>query len=166
MEFSEAKSKFIAAWGVLGSNWGISRTMAQVHALLLISPAPLSTEDVMEQLSISRGNANLNLRALMDWKLVYKVILKGERKEYFSAEKDIQKVAMHITNERRKRELQPVLEIVETLKTLNCNSDEAKEMKKVIGDIEQFSLKADNFAQKLISMNESIFWSTLYKLIN
>lgn len=166
MEFSEAKSKFISAWGVLGSNWGISRTMAQVHALLLIAPGPLSTEDVMEQLSISRGNANLNLRALMDWKLVYKVIIKGERKEYFSAEKDIQKVAMYITNERRKRELQPVLEIVDSLKDMNCNSDEAQEMKKVIDDIEQFSIKADSFAQKLINMNENFFWSTLYKLIN
>ena len=70
MELPEAKERFIQAWGGFGSQWGINRSMAQVHALLLVSPDPLSTEDVMEQLNISRGNANMNLRALIDWNLV------------------------------------------------------------------------------------------------
>ncbi len=67
MELPVAKDKFIQAWGGFGSQWGINRSMAQVHALLLVSPDPLSTEDVMDQLNISRGNANMNLRALIDW---------------------------------------------------------------------------------------------------
>ena len=88
MEFSEGKQKFIQTWGTLGSSWGISRTMAQVHALLLISPEALTTEEVMEDLKVSRGNANMNLRDLMDWGLISKVLVAGERKEYFVAEKD------------------------------------------------------------------------------
>ena len=88
MQLPEAKQKFIEAWGKLGSEWGINRTMAQVHALLLISPEALTTEDVMESLQISRGNANMNLGALIDWGLIEKRMKRGERIEFFEAEKD------------------------------------------------------------------------------
>ncbi|MEQ8808221.1 MAG: helix-turn-helix domain-containing protein [Imperialibacter sp.] len=87
MEYNEAKRKFIEAWGTLGSSWGINRAMAQMHALLLISTKPLSTEDIMEELQISRGNVNMNIRALMDWGIVQKEHKIGERKEFFSADK-------------------------------------------------------------------------------
>ena len=66
MELDQGKEKFIQSWGTLGSNWGINRTMAQVHALLLICPEALTAEEIMEQLKISRGNANMNIRALID----------------------------------------------------------------------------------------------------
>jgi DNA-binding transcriptional regulator GbsR (MarR family) len=88
MELPEAKQKFIESWGKLGSEWGINRTMAQVHALLLISPEALTTEEIMETLSISRGNANMTLRDLMGWGLIEKQHRAGERKEYFYADKD------------------------------------------------------------------------------
>ena len=61
MDLNQGKEKFIQSWGTLGSNWGINRTMAQVHALLLISPEALTAEEIMEQLKISRGNANMNI---------------------------------------------------------------------------------------------------------
>ncbi len=67
MEFKEAKNKFVQTWGALGSQWGINKTMAQIHALLMISHEAVSMEDIMEELQISRGNASMNLRALMDW---------------------------------------------------------------------------------------------------
>jgi hypothetical protein len=100
MQYEEGKRQFIQTWGKLGGEWGINRTMAQVHALLLISPRPLSTEQVMEELSISRGNANMNLRDLLDWNLVHKELVPGDRKEYFVAEKDIWEVAKRIARER------------------------------------------------------------------
>src|SRR6188474_963118 len=112
MKLNEAQDKFIQAWGTLGSSWGINRTMAQIHALLLVSPDALSTEEIMEDLNISRGNANMNIRALLDWNLVYKELKPGERREYFSAEKDIWKVATQVIRERRKRELEPVLKVL------------------------------------------------------
>jgi DNA-binding transcriptional regulator GbsR (MarR family) len=80
MELAEAKERFVQTWGTLGSNWGINRTMAQVHALLLVSATALSTEEVMEQLQISRGNANMNLRTLIDWGLVRREGKTGERR--------------------------------------------------------------------------------------
>ena len=72
MQLTEAKEKFVQSWGSLGSQWGINRTMAQIHALLLVSHEALSTEDIMETLQISRGNANMNIRELINWQLVQK----------------------------------------------------------------------------------------------
>ena len=74
MQLDEARQKFIQSWGTLGSAWGINKAMGQIHALLLVSEDPLSTEEVMEELQISRGNANMNIRALMDWGIVEKKI--------------------------------------------------------------------------------------------
>jgi DNA-binding transcriptional regulator GbsR (MarR family) len=105
MELAEAKQKFIESWGKLGSEWGINRTMAQVHALLLITPGDLTTEEIMETLQISRGNANMTLRDLISWGLIEKRHKPGERKEYFYADKDTWTIARQVAKERRKRSL-------------------------------------------------------------
>ena len=115
MKLTEAKQQFISSWGAFGTHWGINRTMAQIHALLLISPDPLTQDDIMEELNISRGNTNMNIRELINWGLVERVLLPGERKEYFSAEKDIWKVVKQIVKERKKRELEPMLKLLDQL---------------------------------------------------
>ncbi|HEY1341881.1 MAG TPA: MarR family transcriptional regulator [Bryobacteraceae bacterium] len=84
--------------------------MAQIHALLMVSEKPLSTDDVMEALAISRGNANTNLRSLADWGLVRRVFVKGDRKEYFQSEKDVWNMFCRIARERKKREIEPAVE--------------------------------------------------------
>ncbi len=91
MKLTEAKQQFISSWGAFGTHWGINRTMAQVHALLMTSSQPLSQDDIMEQLEVSRGNVNMNIRDLISWGLVDRVLIPGERKEFFTAEKDIWK---------------------------------------------------------------------------
>src|SRR5207302_5319310 len=98
-----------------GTQWGINRTMAQIHALLLVSADPLSQDDIMVQLNISRGNTNMNIRELIDWALVERVIIPGERKEFFIAEKDIWKVAKQIIIQRKKRELDPMIKVLAQL---------------------------------------------------
>lgn len=105
----EAKNRFIESWGEMGSQWGINKTMARIHALLMIGDEPLTTEDVMKELSISRGNANMNLRALIDWGLVRRISLKGERKEHFQSEKDVWTMFCRIARERKKREIEPII---------------------------------------------------------
>jgi len=79
MNLEEAKRQFIMGWGAFGTNWGINRTMAQIHALLLISPDPLTQDDMMEALNISRGNANMNIRDLIGWGLAERVIIPREK---------------------------------------------------------------------------------------
>ncbi|NMM49976.1 GbsR/MarR family transcriptional regulator [Marinigracilibium pacificum] len=165
MKFEEAKSKFIHTWGALGSDWGINRTMAQIHALLLISPEALSAEDIMEELKISRGNANMNIRALIDWGLVYKDHIPGERREYFKAIKDIMEIARKISAERRKRELTPILNTMNELKSIESEgSAQEDEFKKMTSEIASFSGKADSVLDMFIRSDKSWFLKLLTKL--
>src|SRR5215471_8289396 len=78
-----AQDTFIRRWGEMGQTWGINRTMAEIHALLYITAQPLCTDDVMERLNISRGNASMSLRALCDWGVIRRLHKRGERREYF-----------------------------------------------------------------------------------
>lgn len=105
----EAQQRFVDAWGQMGSTWGISRTMAQVHALLYILGEPLCTDEIMERLGISRGNASMSLRALVDWGVVRREHRPGERREYFVAEGDVWAMLQAILRERMRREIHPAL---------------------------------------------------------
>lgn len=104
----EALERFILFWGEMASRWGINRTMAQIHALLYASENAMDTDEIMSHLKISRGNANMNLRSLINWDLVRKVHQSGSRKDYYTAEKDVWKITTRVVKEREKRELQPV----------------------------------------------------------
>jgi len=155
MKLSEAKEKYIQTWGTFATNWGINRTMAQVHALLLASDRPLSTDDVMEGLEISRGNANMNLRGLIDWGIVKKELIKGDRKEYFVAEKDVWYLFKQITKERRKREIEPVISFLEELKNIEDNdSEEAKEFIKLMNDFSSVTGKINNIMDLAIKSDD------------
>ncbi len=103
------QDRFIASWGQMGGVWGISRTMAEVHALLYITAEPACTDDIMERLQISRGNASMSLRALVDWGVVTRTHRRGDRKEYFVAEQDVWAMFRAIVRERMKREVDPLL---------------------------------------------------------
>jgi DNA-binding transcriptional regulator GbsR (MarR family) len=167
MKFPEAKKQFIQSWGTLGSEWGINRSMAQVHALLLIAPKPLSAEEIMEELSISRGNANMNLRDLINWTLVSKELVPGDRKEYFVAEKDIWEIARIIARERKRREIEPVLKVLNQLKDFDATKSNPEHLafSKTIGDLSDLVGKMDKTVDVMLKADESWFFSTLLKLI-
>lgn len=113
MDIEQQKQELINQWGALGSAWGINRTMAQIHALLMIVPEPMETQQVMDELQISRGNANTNLRELVHWGLLRVVRVPGDRKEYFEAEKDVWRMFCAITQERKRREIEPALRVLD-----------------------------------------------------
>lgn len=165
MKLSEAKAQFISSWGAFGTYWGINRTMAQIHALLMISPDPLSQEDIMEELDISRGNVNMNTRELVDWGLVDRVLIPGERKEFFSAEKDIWKVATQIIKERKKRELDPMLKLLGQLENIDGDRKDpkVKQLVDTVSGIRKFGGQADKMLDKMIRADESWFLGTLLK---
>ncbi len=168
MKLEEARSQFISSWGALGSSWGVSRTMAQVHALLMISEQPLSADEVMEALKISRGNANMNLRALIDWGLVEKLNRLGERREYFQAEKDLWKVATRIAKERRKRELQPVLSILDQVKQIDDaekSPEEAAAFVHQMDELQQFAQRVDRLFERLDKADEHWFTGLVTRLL-
>lgn len=166
MKLDEAKQQFIQNWGVLGTQWGINRTMAQIHALLLISPDPMSADDIMSHLQISRGNTNMNVRDLMDWGIVEKILKPGERKEFFVAEKDIWVVAMKIIKERKRREVEPILNALNQLKEIegNKNDKDIKAFTDTINEISKFAGQASKGVDGLVKMDEHWFAGTLLKL--
>lgn len=106
---TQAQDQFVAVWGQMGSAWGISRTMAEVHALLYITGEPMCTDDIMERLEISRGNASMSLRALLEWGIVSRTHKRGDRKEYFQAEQAVWAMFRAIVRERIKREVDPLM---------------------------------------------------------
>lgn len=165
MKLDEAKEKFIQAWGALGSQWGINRTMAQIHALLLISPEALSADDIMQQLHISRGNANMNIRALIDWGLVQRDLKTGERKEFFSADKDIWRITQQVAKERKKRELDPLLKVLNQLGDVEQKDNDAEQFKATIADLKDFAEHADAVLEKFVKVEETWFFSTLLKIL-
>ncbi len=166
MKLSEAKQQFISSWGAFGSHWGINRTMAQIHALLMISPDPITQDDIMEELTISRGNVNMNIRDLISWGLVDRVILSGERKEYFTAEKDIWKVATQIIKERKKRELDPMLKLLAQLEQIDGDkkNKEVKQFVETISSIKKLGSHADKMLDLMTKADENWFLAGLLKV--
>ncbi len=132
-----AQDRFVQTWGDMASRWGINKTMARVHALLMASDAALSTDEVMAALGISRGNANMNLRALLDWGLIRRVTVGGERREYFQSEKDVWNMCCRIARERKKREIEPVIgALEECLKEAGSGKDAAAFRRKMLDLLE------------------------------
>ena len=168
MKLEEAKRNFVEAWGTLGTNWGINRTMAQIHALLLVSEEPLSTDEIMEILDISRGNTNMNMRALIDWGLAERKIKLGERMEFFIGEKDIWKVAVKIISERRKREIDPLRSTLRDLKLIDDKTEKKEDYQKFIkllDDIDKLAESTDKVADKMVSADKNWFFNSMMKLI-
>ncbi len=165
MEYNEAKDKFIRAWGTLGSNWGINKAMAQIHALLLMATEPLSAEEIMEELQMSRGNVNMNLRALMDWGIVKKEHKVGERKEFFTAGKDVWELAKQVSRERRRREIEPIIQVLGELQNVTGDNKKAvAEFKKLTSDLYDFSSKVDGMIEKFSKSDQTWFYKLLMKI--
>lgn len=165
MQLAEGREKFIEAWGTLGSSWGVTRTMAQIHALLLVSSEPLSSDDVMKELQISRGNVNTNMRMLLDWGLAHKKLIPGNRKEYFVGEKEMSKVVKNIITARKKRELEPMLRLLNDLTGVEGEGPETEEFRDVIQELKLYSHKADSALDALVKVDSNWFFSTFLSMI-
>ncbi len=104
-----AQDRFVAIWGQMSGAWGISRTMAEVHALLYITGEPMCTDDIMDRLAISRGNASMSIRSLLDWGIAERSHKRGDRKDYFESEQEVWALFRAIVRERVKREVDPLV---------------------------------------------------------
>lgn len=166
MKLNEARQQFISSWGAFGTHWGINRSMAQIHALLLISADPLSQDDIMEELNISRGNTNMNIRELINWGLVDRIILTGERKEFFTAEKNIWKVVKQIVKERKKRELEPMMQLLDRLEDVEGDKRDkhVRTFVDTVSGIKKLGLQADKTLDVMIRAEESWFIGNMMKL--
>lgn len=154
---AEAQAELVRRWGEMGGYWGINRTMAEIHALLFVTRQPLCTDDVMARLHISRGNASMNLRALVDWGLIRRVHKLGDRKEYFEADTDVWHMFETIMRERRRREVEPIIATIDRCaEVVNAQADTDAEH---AADMAEFRRRIDELRNFLTTM------STLFELV-
>lgn len=149
-----AKAEFVAQWGALGTQWGINRTMAQIHALLMTSPQPMCTDEVMEELAASRGNAHTNLKELVNWGLIRMIVVKGDRRDFYEAEKDVWQIFTIIARERKKREIDPALSILNKCaeETKDLKGMEAKAFHNQMKQLEEFVSFASKMSDRVASL--------------
>lgn len=166
MEYQEAKEKFISTWGSLGTLWGINKAMAQIQALLFISTKPLTMEDVMAELKISRGNTSMNLRQLIDWGIVTKILIAGERKEFFTTEKDVQELARIIAIERSRREIKPVIKVLDEVSSIKDDGTEkTKELIKQTKALNNLTQDLDTLMNKMVNQKQNWLTKSVFKLM-
>ena len=166
MDFKEGKEKFIETWGILASSWGVPRTMAQIHALLLVEKGAMNTETIMEKLEISRGNAHMNLKELLDWELIFKESHEGCRKDYYFADRNIWEVFRKIAIQRKKRELEPVIRALDELSEVNPTCQESEDFQKMIQELKLISSKADVLLEKVVKTESSWLIKGISKLVS
>lgn len=167
-EFEKIKEDYVAQWGALGSQWGINRTMAMIHAHLLVSPKPINTDEIMEVLSVSRGNANTNLRELVGWGLIRSTIIKGERKDYYEAEKDVWKIFCIVARERKRRETEPASKVLTdcVARSKSIKTAEGKALHKQLSELNEFVTLANSLMEKIATKEKSYLVPKLLKLLS
>lgn len=152
--YKKSLSEFVLSWGEMASAWGINKTMAQIHALLYAEDDPLDTDTIMDVLDISRGNANMNIRNLIQWGLVHKVHFSGNRKDYYTAEKDVWTTAATIIRERHQREIEPIQinlrKMLENLEEVNTDSEADQNLTNRIRETVKFLDMFEEFTNALL----------------
>src|SRR5678815_1824299 len=124
-ELSPVMRKFILHWGEMGTRWGINRTVAQIHALLYISPKPLNAEEIAASLGVARSNVSNSLKELQGWGIVKLIHVLGDRRDHFESVKDVWEMFRIVLDERKKREIDPTLAMLR-----ECRADLEKEKQK------------------------------------
>lgn len=155
MKLSEKQEEFIESWSVFGTSWGINRTTAQIFSLLLITQEKLSVTEIMETLEISRGNISMNIKILLDWGLVEKKIEKGKRKEFYSSKGDMWAITRKVAEERKRREIDPLIESLKKLKNKEPTSSKNDETIKVINEILEVNETMDHLFKILLSLEKN-----------
>lgn len=112
MKITPVMQKYILHWGEMGTKWGVNRTVSQVHALLYLSPEPLTAEDISRLLSVARSNVSNSIKELQGWGLANVVTVMGDRRDYFTVKGDTWEMLLTIMEERRKREIEPTLTLL------------------------------------------------------
>ena len=150
VQLSPVMKQFILHWGEMGSRWGINRTVAQVYALLYLSPKPLNAEDIAKTLSVARSNVSTSLRELQAWGIVRVAHVLGDRRDHFTATKDVWETFQKILDERKRREVDPTLE---TLQACVAELDRGGEGDKYV---RQHLLDLIDFFATMVSLYEEV----------
>jgi DNA-binding transcriptional regulator GbsR (MarR family) len=150
---STAQTKFILHWGELGIRWGLNRSVAQIHALLYLSPSPLTADALASLLSIARSNVSNSLRELQGWGLVRVVHVMGDRRDHFDTVHDVWEMFTIVVEERKRREIDPTIAILRECSTeIERNTPEDKEARKRIRELLAFFEQATEVYEEFSGM--------------
>lgn len=130
MQLTPTTERCVLHWGEMAGRWGISRSVAQIHALLFLSPEPLTAEDIATTLGIARSNVSVSLKELQSWDLVNVTHVLGDRRDYFQARKDIWEVLTMIMDGRKKREIDPTVQVLRECVQESSNDQETPQVTK------------------------------------
>ncbi len=144
--------QFVEHWGLMARAWGINSTMGELFALLYITGSDWTAEDLRHWLGVSRGNVSMNLRELLNWGVVHKVHRAGERRELFRAETDVWTLFRKILSERKRRELEPSLRVLEQASKLAGDRADLQEVKSRIESLRRFFQAIDGLAVQLLTL--------------
>lgn len=167
MKLNEARGAFIDQWGALASSWGVPRSVTQIYALLLVNPAAMNTDEIIEALGLSRGNISMSMKELIEWGLIYKVYKPGDRKDYFEAEKDMWIAIRRIMAERKRKELDPILRQIDRLTTVKdgqADPDEVLAFNTAIKNIRDMGQTVDGFLDSMSKTKKVKFYKWLNKI--
>lgn len=146
---AEIVREFVEHWGVMARSWGINATMGELFALLYITGSDWTADDLREHLRVSRGNVSMNLRELMAWGVVHKVHRQGERREFYRAEADVWTLFRRILSERKRRELDPTLGLLDRTARVIERSPELRPLHDRVMALQGFFRLIDSLAGKL-----------------
>ncbi len=124
LDHPDAKA-FILHWGEMGTHWGVNRSVAQIHALLYLSERPLPADEIVEQLRLARSNVSTGLKELQGYGIVRRVHVEDDRRDHFMAEADLWEMLMRISSERKRREIDPTIQLLDQLVRDLKNDDSA-----------------------------------------
>lgn len=165
INYPEARTKFIESWGEMATNWGVNKTMGAIHGMLLLTNKPVCCETIMNELDVSKSNVNINLRSLIEWGLVFKHEGENERKDYYTAEKNLWKVFIRIIQQRKKKELDPMIALLTELKAVQPCCENSKEFCNTIDELKHISQKADSALQLIVNSESNFLVSSFVKMI-
>jgi DNA-binding transcriptional regulator GbsR (MarR family) len=145
--------KFILHWGEMGTRWGINRTVAQVHALLFLSPTPLPADEISETLAVARSNVSTSLRELQGWRIVRVVHVLGDRRDHFESIKDVWEIFRIVSEERKRREIDPTLRVLsECVQEIKSNPQGDAYIRERLTDMLEFLTTMTGLFDEIIHM--------------
>ncbi|WP_049836022.1 GbsR/MarR family transcriptional regulator [Octadecabacter temperatus] len=161
---SSAKAQFVLYWGDMGSQWGVNRSVAQIHALLYLSIKPVNAEEISDQLGIARSNVSNSLKELVGWKLIRRVPIQGDRREHFVAEVDVWEMAMRIAQGRKEREIDPAMSAIDScVQQANKEPDLHPVVLERMHEMQDFLATADRWSTQMLNVPKSKL-NTLMKM--
>ena len=152
MKLNPTTEQFVLHWGEMGSQWGVNRTMSQIHALLYIIGKPLNAEEITETLGVARSNVSTSIKELQNWGLVQKVSILGDRRDHFTTNTDVWELARIIVVERQRRELDPTVQFLQNLMDSPEFAQENKEVQKRIQETQEFVFTLTSWSTEMLKL--------------